>query len=108
MSDLQCPATLLILGSAGWPEGAQDLPPLAAVYADPARRQQAAALAATTGAALQLRLLPAGPDGRPGSADIQLLSDLHRGETVGVLPEPAAVHTMQLRVDADGWAWQRY
>ena len=116
MSDLQCPATFLVLGSADPRalEGVRDAR-LAAAYAVPeARARVAAALGGTGPQVTTLDL-----DGSTYAAALEGLADLHRGETVlVVLPEdaPAALagrgdrspapagEVLEVAVDADGWS----
>ncbi len=122
MSDLQCPATLLILGSTGWPTALLEAAHVSCVYADPARADAAADLASQLGVAC--RVLPAlrsGDDGLPERESVESIADQHRGETVALLPAPAAsvdpaaddpalahATSWELRVDADGWALHRW
>ena len=113
MSDLQCPATFLVLGAD---RTAPDLrhARVAAVYAVAPDAEVAARIA--QGAGLPVRLLeePSGTTYPDGLAD---LADLHRGETVVVVLGPGAVtvlaerggldpdrnQVIRLDVDADGW-----
>jgi len=119
MSDLQCPATLLIVepctGDSAQPlAAALTQRNVAAVYAWPV--DQALETAEVVGARLAAatRVLDdgAGPAGGGPLGVLQELADLHRGETVVVVG--AAVSSalgrtagrrevLELRVDADGW-----
>jgi hypothetical protein len=116
MSDLQCPATFLVLGSAE-PRMLQRVSDtrLAAAYAVPeARAGVAAALGGTGPPVTALDL-----DGTTYAAALEGLADLHRGESVlVVLPEDAAAalsgradgadtaagDILEVAVDADGWS----
>jgi hypothetical protein len=116
MSDLQCPATFLVLGTGDPDRPAPDLrhARLAAVYAVAPDAEVAARIA--HGAGLRVRLLEEQPGTTypDGLAD---LADLHRGETVLVVLRPGAVAALAERggldpardrmirvaVDADGW-----
>ncbi len=121
MSDLQCPATLLILGSTGWPLALLETAHVSCVYADPTRADAAADLACQLGVACRvLSALTAGEDGLPVRESVESIADQHRGETVALLPAPGPtdasagdpVHvnatSWELRVDADGWALHRW
>lgn len=124
MSDLQCPATFLLLPSGD--DGAAEVTDvagarLAAVYAGPSDVDRAARVAAAAGLSLTAFPTPAGASVRTVLSD---LADLHRGETVAVVlpvgavaelvalaggrPQPDDV--VQVVVDADGWTvgpWAR-
>lgn len=114
MSDLQCPATFLVLGSAE-PRALQAVSDarLAAAYAVPEARARVAAALGETGPPVTALDL----DGTTYAAALDGLADLHRGETVlVVLPEdgPAALsgradradraagEVLEVAVDADG------
>lgn len=113
MSDLQCPATFLVVATAARAEAIPAPGPrLAAVYAVP----EGAAVAATWAreAGLSVGALEAA-GGTSYAAALAELADLHRGETVlVVLPDAAvdelagAVHgagpVLEVVVDADGWS----
>jgi hypothetical protein len=113
MSDLQCPATFLVVAAAAAADTASS--PglrLAAVYAVPEGAAVAATWAAEAG-------LPVGSfeaaGGTSYAAALEELADLHRGETVLVVLPDAAVdelagaargtgRVLEVVVDADGWS----
>ena len=111
MSDLLCPATFLVLGSAE-PRALQAVSDarLAAAYAVPEARARVAAALGETGPPVTALDL----EGTTYAAALDGLADLHRGETVlVVLPEdaPAALsgradraagEVLEVAVDADG------
>lgn len=112
MSDLQCPATFLVVAAAAAEPLPSPGPRLAAVYAVP----EGAAVAATWArqAGLPVGSLEA-PGGSSYRATLAELADLHRGETVLVaLPDTAvdelagalrgAGTVLEVGVDADGWS----
>ena len=116
MSDLQCPATFLVLAT----ESAASLVPdlrharVAAVYAVAADVDAAARVAREAGVPVRPLEESPGTTYPDGLAD---LADLHRGETVVVVLRPGAVSVLAARggldptrngvisvvVDADGW-----
>jgi hypothetical protein len=113
MSDLQCPATFLVVAAAAAP-GTAASPGLrlAAVYAVPEGGAVAAAWAAEAG--LPVGTLEAS-GGTSYAASLVELADLHRGETVLVVLPDAAVddlagagrgtsQVLEVVVDADGWS----
>ncbi|MGZ5417544.1 MAG: hypothetical protein ACXWDI_10215 [Nocardioides sp.] len=116
MSDLQCPATFLVLGTGAADRPAPDLrhARLAAVYAVAPDAEVAARIAREAGLPLRWLQEPSGTTYPDGLAD---LADLHRGETVLVVLRPGAVSALAERggldptrnrvirvaVDADGW-----
>lgn len=116
MSDLQCPATFLVLGSAGAVAAARVAGTrLAAAYATPEGREVAAA--AVGGSDLSVAALEL--DGTSYVAALEGLADVHRGETVlVVLPEAAAAaladavgrraeapdEVVEVAVNGDGWS----
>ena len=116
MSDLQCPATFLVLGPAGVTAAARVAGTrLAAAYATPEGR--AVAAAAVGGSDLTVAALEL--DGTSYVAALEGLADVHRGETVlVVLPEVAAAaladawgrraaapdEVLEVVVDGDGWS----
>lgn len=106
MSDLQCVATLLVVGAdAAMP---LSLPAnVTLVYACPATRERAEALALAADTVVRMEAGLAASDPAGVFDDI---ADLHRGETVLVLPahtparcSPTGV--TRLRIDGDGWAY---
>lgn len=106
MSDLQCAATLLVVGAD--PAMPPSLPAnVALVYCCASRRERAEALALASGTPLREDVGLAASD--PAGA-FEAIADLHRGETVLVLPAhtPArcsATGITRLRIDGDGWAY---
>ena len=116
MSDLQCPATFLVLGTGGAARPAPELRQarLAAVYAVTPDADVAAWIAREAGLPVRPLEESAGTTYPDGLAD---LADLHRGETVVVvLPtravsalaergglDPARNRVIRVAVDADGW-----
>jgi hypothetical protein len=116
MSDLQCAATFLVLGSAGAEAGSRVAGTrLAAAYAAPEGHAVAAAAVQRSG----LTVATLEPDGTSYAAALEGLADLHRGETVlVVLPEAAAAAladawgrqadgpdtVLEVAVDGDGWS----
>jgi hypothetical protein len=116
MSDLQCPATFLVLGPAGTEAvGRLAGTRLAAVYAVPEGREVATAVAGIS----DLPVSALEPDGSSYAAARDGLADLHRGETVlVVLPEAVAstlagggedretagAEVLEVAVDSDGWS----
>ena len=116
MSDLQCPASFLVLGTGGADRAAPDLrhARLAAVYAVSPDADVAARIAHVAGLPVRLLEEPPGTTYPDGLDD---LADLHRGETVVVVLrpgelaslaergglDPARDRVLQLAVDADGW-----
>ncbi len=116
MSDLQCPATLLVLGRAGWPSRLE-LPQdrnIAAVYCPADEIDAAARLADELDVALrpvqdlilaqgEAESLDEGDGWTAVHAALRGIADLHRGETVVVLTATAG-QARQIRIDADGWA----
>ena len=119
MSDLQCPATFLVLGSAEPRalEGVSDAR-LSAAYAVPEAQARVADALGETGPPVTALDL----DGTTYVAALDGLADLHRGETVlVVLPEDApavlcgradrvaaevleVTEVLEVAVDADGWS----
>ena len=113
MSDLQCPATFLVLGSAE-PRALQGVSGtrLAAAYAVPEAQERVVAALGEAGPPVTALDL----DGTAYAAALEGLADLHRGETVlVVLPEDAAAslsgradgvpgEVLEVAVDADGWS----
>ncbi|HYO85956.1 MAG TPA: hypothetical protein VES01_05800 [Dermatophilaceae bacterium] len=106
MSDLQCPATLLVLGSAGWPDSpAADVPGrVACIYTDPLRRAEAEALAVRFDAAPVRQGPVSFAGGGRLPTDLDEVADQHRGETVIVLPAGSQGTNRLVRIDADGWS----
>ena len=104
MSDLQCPATVVLLA----PGMTTALRPLAGVFAAGTPPPSAAALAAA--ADCRLAVLDA-PDAPALRRRIDELSDLHRGETIAVVAPPdllAALLGRQatpavVEIDSSGW-----
>lgn len=105
MSDLQCPATLLVLGSGGWPTDARfDDRSIAMVYAHSDRGEESKQLALHWSVpARTVTALTSTDDGMPVRGVLEGIADQHRGETIVVLPA-AAVADLEIRIDADGWA----
>ena len=118
MSDLQCPATLLVL-----PSGDAELPVvllrqsrLAAVYAEPADRASADRFAGVVGVAVRTLAR----EGAPYVERLGDLADLHRGETILVLLPAGDVATLaaqkrvpdeartglEVTIDSDGWVFR--
>lgn len=117
VSDLQCPATLLVLGREGWP-GHLPIPEdrnVAVVYCPADDIEAGADLADRLDAALRpVHDLTAPAADDPPSVDegtdwtilheaLRSIADLHRGETVVVIT-PTGEAGRELRIDADGWA----
>lgn len=138
MSDLQCAATLVVVGphevgapqespassvpsgptgptaprgspqgAPLWPARQDSIPTL--VYAAPARRAQAAAIAEWYGCGERLEPDLAADEPAGLAAALEGLADLHRGECVLVLPAQAppgcaSTGITRLAIDADGWA----
>lgn len=125
VSDLQCPATLLVLGREGWPS---HLPVpqernVAVVYCPADDIEAAAELAERLDAALRPvydLIEPTSDSGEMAGKDdvagmdegagwtilhdaLRSIADLHRGETVVVIT-PTGEAGRELRIDADGWA----
>ncbi len=115
MSDLQCPATLLVLGRGGWP-AALPLPDqrnVAVVYCPADDIEVAADLADRLDAALRPVQDLIATSGNAGSVDsgadwptlheaLRSIADLHRGETVAVVTQTEEAGR-EIRIDADGW-----
>lgn len=119
MSDLQCPATLLVLGRDGWPSGLRvpEHRNVAVVYCPADEVGPAAELAdrldtalrpvtELVGPAADAQEAPSVDEGGdwPGLHEaLADIADLHRGETV-VVYTPTREAGRQIRIDADGWA----
>lgn len=115
MSDLQCPATFVIVptGRAG-ETGSPDVGRVAAIFAGSG--PEAAAIARRLGATHRLAIAPLDEDGPEGYRRVLGdLSDSYRGETVVVvldvehvaeLAADGGVRTgpLEVRINADGWA----
>lgn len=107
MSDLQCPARFLVVG----PEADLDqidATSLCGVYAMSARAHDARTLATRVGCEV-------GPIEQANlAAEMEALSDLHRGYMVAVLPADvayplrSATDLVNAAIDADGWVIERY
>ena len=111
MSDLQCAATLYVLGpEADAPEQLPDEARVAAVWCAPSRRAQAAALAQRWGCSVRGEPGLDAPAWPPRPEDpYEAVADLHRGESVLVLPAHAYPghapgDRVQVRIDGDGRA----
>jgi hypothetical protein len=114
VSDLHCPATLLVTRAAD-PDvlaGALRLRNIARVYCSPGTRGPATALARTLGVDMVLDDNLGQPgDGRladvvdAGREALQEIADLHRGEAVVVLlgPSTPVTEVLQVSVDGDGF-----
>jgi len=120
MSDLQCPATFLVLGPAGGDAVARlSGTRLAAAYAVPEGLDVATALAGESGppvTALEL-------DTASYGSALAELADVHRGETVlVVVPRAVAAvlagrgedevgpvaEVLEVAVDSDGWSVRKW
>lgn len=119
MSDLQCPATFLVLASGRGVEGsALRGSRLAAVYALPVDDAVAAEVAEAAGLRVSPLEAAGGASYRPVLA---ALADVHRGETVAVVLPDAAVAgltaaagppspgdgALEVAIDGDGWSVRR-
>lgn len=115
MSDLQCAATLYVCGpSAQLPVSAPDEARIAAVWAGPSRSAMAADLADRWGCSVRDEPALDEPTWPPPESDpYEEIADLHRGESVVVLPaHPYPSHAdadrVQVRIDGDGRAVRRW
>ena len=111
MSDLQCAATLYVLGpEADAPERLPDEARVAAVWFAPSRRAQGEALARRWGCLAQDEPGLDAPTWPPQPEDpSDAVADLHRGESVLVLPAHpypgrGPQDRVQVRIDGDGRA----
>ncbi len=111
MSDLQCPATVLVVGRRGWVEAGigWDGVNLAGVYAVPPAHPSALAAAVQLGLPLlDVPALAVATDGGMPHLACEEIADRHRGESVLLLAdigggdEEAPVRR-EVRIDADGW-----
>ena len=123
MSDLQCPATILLIApdsiaSRGAPAILGAARPsgvfvASAVAADPGALAAATALAGAS--ACRLTIVPDLADGPGLARALQELADLHRGETIALLATRAMMEELlgkrsagadpiAITVDASGWS----
>lgn len=117
MSDLQCPATLIVVSAESRPEATAAAvagQPVRAVYAA-AEGQLAGRVADLVGIAARLEPGLAASDGALVREELSAVADLHRGETVVVVCAPtilnelaggraqSAPSVVTVRIDADGW-----
>lgn len=107
MSDLQCPAILLVLGQAGWPSHVP-LPHdanVVAVYCPADAIEVATDLADELDVPLRPIVELNGTQHAEPTEALNDLADLHRGEAVVVLTGWGEnVAARRIRIDADGWA----
>lgn len=111
MSDLQCAATLYVIGpEADAPQELPDEARVAAVWSGPGRLADAEALARRWECVARVDAGLDAPTWPPPAHDpYEAIADLHRGESVLVLPAHAYTgcddsDLAQLRIDGDGRA----